>query len=110
MAAAPDTVRRAFMQSHAAEDVVLADIAAAAYVTSRALQYAFRRHRDTTPLTHPRRVRPDAAHRDLVAADPVTTTVTEIAARWGFGHSGRLAAFYREVYRAAPRTTLRLTD
>ncbi|MEV7178988.1 helix-turn-helix domain-containing protein [Kitasatospora sp. NPDC093679] len=108
--AAPDPVRRAvaFMESHAADDIVLADIAAAAFVTPRALQYAFRRHLDTTPLTHLRRVRLDAAHRDLLAADPVTATVTEIAARWGFAHLGRFAAFYREVYRAAPRTTLRL--
>ncbi|WP_078661119.1 helix-turn-helix transcriptional regulator [Streptomyces sp. NRRL B-24484] len=108
--AAPDTVRRAvaFMETHAAEDIVLADIAGAAFVTPRALQYAFRRHLDTTPLTHLRRVRLDGAHRDLLAADPVTSTVTEIAARWGFAHTGRFAASYREVYRAAPRTTLGL--
>ncbi|WP_317634093.1 helix-turn-helix domain-containing protein [Kitasatospora sp. DSM 101779] len=109
-AAAPDTVRLAvaFMETHAADHIVLADLAAAAFVTPRALQYAFRRHLDTTPLTHLRRVRLDGAHRDLLAADPVTSTVSEIAARWGFGHIGRFAALYREMYRSAPRTTLRL--
>ncbi|MEV6206187.1 helix-turn-helix transcriptional regulator [Kitasatospora sp. NPDC051914] len=104
----PATLRLAvaFIESHAGEDIVLADISAAAFVTPRALQYAFRRHLDTTPLAHLRRVRLDAAHRDLLAADPATATVTEIAARWGFGHPGRFAASYREAYRTAPHSTL----
>ncbi|WP_220140141.1 ANTAR domain-containing protein [Kitasatospora acidiphila] len=45
------TVRRAaaFINDHAHRDITLADIAAVAYVTPRALQYAFRNHLDTTP-------------------------------------------------------------
>ncbi|MFG2819644.1 helix-turn-helix domain-containing protein [Kitasatospora sp. NPDC048365] len=67
-----------------------------------------RRHLDTTPLAHLRRVRLDAAHRDLLAADPRTTTVTEIAVRWGFAHPGHFAAHYRDAYRTSPSTTLYL--
>ncbi|MEU3498782.1 hypothetical protein ABZ747_35515 [Kitasatospora cineracea] len=49
--ATPDTVRRAlaYVDAHADRDIALADIAAAAYVTPRAPQYAFRRHLGTTP-------------------------------------------------------------
>ncbi|MCG6494104.1 helix-turn-helix transcriptional regulator [Kitasatospora sp. A2-31] len=106
--ATPDTVRRAvaFIESHADQDITLARIAAAACVTPRALQYAFRRHLGTTPLGHLRRVRLDAAHRDLLAGDPGSTTVTEIAMRWGFAHPGHFAARYREVYRTSPSTAL----
>ncbi|MEH0474559.1 helix-turn-helix transcriptional regulator [Streptomyces sp. B21-097] len=105
----PDALRRAlaYIDDHADQPITVADIAAAAHVTVRALQYAFRRHLDSTPLAHLRRVRLAHAHRELQAADPHTeTTVTEVAARWGFFHPGRFAALYREVYRRTPRQTL----
>ncbi|MFJ8210403.1 helix-turn-helix transcriptional regulator [Streptomyces sp. NPDC096033] len=96
----------AFIEANAHHDIDLAHVAAAPFVTPRAVQHAFRRHLDTTPLAYLRRVRLDCAHRDLLAADPATTTVTEIAARWGFTHPGHFAAHYRDAYRAAPSTTL----
>ncbi|MGD6741192.1 helix-turn-helix domain-containing protein [Streptomyces sp. BH106] len=105
----PATVRRAmsFIEANAHRDIGLAAIAAAAHVTPRALQYAFRRHRDTTPLAHLRAVRLANAHRDLLAADPNTTTVTAVAARWGFLHPGRFTSQYRATYGHGPTTTLR---
>ncbi|MFF8861201.1 helix-turn-helix transcriptional regulator [Streptomyces sp. NPDC015139] len=105
----PVMLRRAlaFIDDHADQPVTVADIAAAAHVTVRALQYAFRRHLDTTPLAHLRRVRLTHAHRDLVAADRGGgTTVTEVAARWGFHHPGRFAGLYRDTYRRSPHETL----
>ncbi|GAA4880596.1 helix-turn-helix transcriptional regulator [Kitasatospora terrestris] len=105
-----ETVRRAvaFIESNADRDIALADIAGAAYVTPRAVQYAFRRHLGTTPLAHLRRVRLAAAHRDLLAADPATATVTGIAMRWGFAHAGSFAAHYRAAYGMPPSAALRL--
>ncbi|MFF3070415.1 helix-turn-helix transcriptional regulator [Kitasatospora sp. NPDC057936] len=104
------TLRKAiaYIETNAEREITLADIAAAAFVTPRALQYAFRRHLDTTPLAYLRRVRLDAAHRDLLAADPGTTTVTEVAMRWGFAHPGHFAGLYRDAYRRPPSDTLRL--
>jgi AraC-like DNA-binding protein len=106
--ATPDTVRRAtaFIDAHAHQDITLADIAAAAHVTPRALQYAFRRHLDTTPLGYLRDARLVRAHRDLLDADPTTTTVTQIAAHWGFLHAGRFAARYQELFHTPPNATL----
>ncbi|RSS40125.1 AraC family transcriptional regulator [Streptomyces sp. WAC07061] len=108
----PATVRRAvaFIEANADRDITVADIAQAAFVTPRAVQYAFRRHLDTTPLAHLRRVRLDCAHRDLLAADPATATVTEIAARWGFTHPGHFSAYYRDAYRTTPSNTLGLSS
>ncbi|WP_030245160.1 helix-turn-helix transcriptional regulator [Streptomyces sp. NRRL S-350] len=108
--ATPVTLRKAigFIETNAERDISLADIAAAAFVTPRALQYAFRRHLDTTPLAYLRRVRLDAAHRALLAADPSTTTVTEIAMRWGFAHPGHFAGLYRDAYARTPGEALRL--
>ncbi|MEW2514414.1 helix-turn-helix transcriptional regulator [Streptomyces sp. NPDC046870] len=105
----PAVLRRAlaYIDDHADQPVTVADIAAAAHVTVRALQYAFRRHLDTTPLAQLRRVRLSHAHHELMAADPGSgVTVTEIAARWGFHHPGRFASLYRGTYRRAPHETL----
>ncbi|GAA3541842.1 hypothetical protein GCM10022295_24850 [Streptomyces osmaniensis] len=105
----PAALRRALthIEDHADQPVTVAEIAEAAHVTVRALQYAFRRHLDTTPLAHLRRVRLSHAHQALLTADPGEgVTVTEIAARWGFHHPGRFAALYRECYGHAPHRTL----
>ncbi|MFJ5833551.1 helix-turn-helix domain-containing protein [Streptomyces sp. NPDC093089] len=104
--ATPDTVRRAvaFIEDDADQDIGLAHIAAAC-VTPRAVQYAFRGHLDTTPLPYLRQVRLEYAHQDLLAADPNATTVTAIAVRWGFGH--HFAQHHRASYQVAPSTTLR---
>ena len=105
----PRTLRRAiaFIDDNAHEEITVADIAAAANVTTRALQHAFRRHRATTPMAYVRLVRLRQAHRDLLAADPTTrVTVTDVAARWGFFHPGRFARYYREVYGCSPYQTL----
>ncbi|GAA0316452.1 hypothetical protein GCM10010302_64440 [Streptomyces polychromogenes] len=105
-----DTLRRAvaFIDDNADRDIGLADIAGSVPVTPRALQYAFARHAGTTPLAYLRRVRLAQVHAELQAADPAgPVTVTEVAARWGFGHAGRFAAAYRAAYGASPSQTLR---
>ena len=105
----PATVRRAvaFMESRIREDIAVADVAAAAYVTVRALQLAFRRHLDTTPMEYLRRMRLCGAHEELLASTADGgATVGSIAAAWGFGHPGRFAAWYRQLYGQAPGTTL----
>jgi len=86
----------------------LPDLAAAAGVTPRALQLAFRRYLETTPSTYLRRVRLDRAHRELaLGAGEAGTTVTAVAMSWGFYHQGRFAAAYRRRFGEAPRDTLR---
>ncbi|GAA0635474.1 hypothetical protein GCM10010174_66410 [Kutzneria viridogrisea] len=105
----PATLRRAmaFIDDYAHCEISVADIAAAVHVTIRTLQYAFRRHRGTTPMGYLRQVRLHHAHRELLAADPTTgVTVTEIAARWGFFHPGRFAHYHRHAYGHPPSRTL----
>lgn len=104
----PATLSRAiaFIDEHAHDDIALADIAAAAGVTIRAVQLAFRRHLDTTPSRYLRRVRLDHAHSQLVSGDPERDTVTAVAYRWGFASSSRFAAYYRTAYGVSPSSTL----
>ncbi|MFC8525954.1 helix-turn-helix domain-containing protein [Nocardia sp. NPDC057227] len=108
--ARPDTVRRAvaYLETHLREDIALADVAAAAFVTPRALQLAFRKHLDTTPLQYLQQLRLHAVHEQLVAAGPGSgRTVAAIARQWGFAHAGRFALAYRRHYGRSPSDTLR---
>lgn len=105
----PVLLRRAveFIESNAASDIALADIADAVHVSSRAVQYMFRRHLDTTPLQYLRNLRLEHAHADLKAGSQMHDTVTAIATRWGFAHTGRFAVLYRQTYGRSPHETLR---
>lgn len=102
----PRTVRRAiaFIEDNAAKDITVADIAHAARVSIRAVQLAFRRHLDMTPMAYVRRVRLSHADADLRAANG---TVTTIAARWGYARPSVFAAQYRAAYGVSPSQTLR---
>jgi AraC-like DNA-binding protein len=108
--ATPTTLTRAidFIQANANLDISVVDIARASHVTIRAVQLAFRRHLNTTPMTYLRRVRLQSAHEQLRAAHPSDgTTITDIAARWGFADPSRFAALYRRTYGRLPSDTLR---
>ncbi|WP_338702140.1 helix-turn-helix transcriptional regulator [Streptomyces sp. Q6] len=84
-----------------------AELAAEARVGVRWLQEAFGRYVGLPPMAYLRAVRLERAHADLAAADPYTTTVADIAHRWGFGHLGRFADQYRTKYGRVPSVTLR---
>jgi AraC-like DNA-binding protein len=107
--ALPETLKDAvsFIHRRAGADVSINDVAAAVHLTPRAVQYLFRRQLGTTPTEYIRRVRLSRAHQELLSGTPSTTTVTEIAQRWGFAHTGRFAVLYRQTYGQSPHTTLR---
>ncbi|WP_262286654.1 helix-turn-helix domain-containing protein [Micromonospora sp. MA102] len=94
------------MEEHAEQDISPADVAAAAAVSVRALQLAFRRHPDSTPMAQLRRIRLERAHHELRQADPRRETVSRIASRWGFPSHSRFTAHYRAVFGVPPSRTL----
>lgn len=103
--AAPIAVRRAlaFIDENAHRPITIDDVAAAAFISTRGLQYAFRRALDATPAEYLRRARLAGAHRELV--DGVSDSIAVIARRWGFSHPSRFAAAYRGEYGQAPSAT-----
>ncbi len=84
------------------------DIADAAGVGVRALQAAFRAQIGESPVAYVRRARLERARALLIEADRADgDTVTDVALRSGFAHTGRFAADYRARYGEAPSATLR---
>lgn len=98
-----------FIDEHASLPVTVADIAAAARLSGADLDAAFRTHSPhaDSARAHLRRVRLDAARRDLISGDPLTTTLTDVARRWGFASTTSFARHYRRAYGAWPRRALR---
>lgn len=107
----PESLKDAvsFIHRNATRELGINDVAAAVHLTPRAVQYLFRRRLGTTPSEYMRGVRLSGAHQDLIGGSTSSTTVTEIAQRWGFAHSGRFAVLYRQTYGQSPHTTLRQT-
>ena len=106
----PASVRRAaaYIDEQAGQPVTVADIAAAADVTPRALRYAFRRSYDITPAQYQRQVRLERAHLELLSADPGDgVTVASIARKWGWASPSGFTAAYRQRFRAEPGQALR---
>jgi AraC-like DNA-binding protein len=106
---APASVRRAerFLEENAAKVVGLTDVARAAGVSARALQLAFQRFRDTTPMAQLRALRLERARRALLEAGRDGGSVTSVAAAQGFGSLSRFEANYKARFGEPPSETLR---
>jgi AraC-like DNA-binding protein len=103
-------IRRALeilASEHAAENSVT-DIALKLNISVRSLELGFRHELDCTPRDYIRTVRLEKAHKELRGARHGDgSTVTNIAMRWGFNHTGRFAALYRRVYGVSPSREIR---
>jgi AraC-like DNA-binding protein len=100
-------VRKAikYLESHD-EPVTALELAVAAGVSQRTMEYAFREKLEMTPAAYLRIYRLNAAHRELLAADPKVSTVTSIALKWGFSHPGRFSVIHRKMFNETPSEAL----
>lgn len=74
-------------------------------VGERTLQYAFRERFGLTPAAFLKARKLTAVRRRLMQTPP-DETVADVAARFGFWHSGQFAADYRRAFGEAPSITL----
>jgi transcriptional regulator GlxA family with amidase domain len=75
-------------------------------VSARTLCNAFVRFRGCTAKQFLQSVRLTRVRKELVDAQ-ASVSVTTVARKWGFKHTGRLAGVYRKVFGEAPSDTLR---
>jgi AraC-like DNA-binding protein len=96
-----------YIEQNADQPLTVSDIAMRCHIGARALQIAFKRHLEMSPMAYLRQVRLRRIHADLQTSDPGSVTVSSVAHQWGFTHLGRLAADYRAAYGRFPAETLR---
>lgn len=96
-----------YVHAHAHAPITVSDIADAAGLSVRALQETFQRNIGRTPMAYLLEVRLEQVRTELLRADPATTTVQQVARRWGFSHLGRFSGTYAAAYGEYPKHTLR---
>ena len=94
------------LRDHVCEPVTMAELSRLAGASERTLRAAFRDVIGLSPKQYAIAQRLQAAHAALCAADPTTTTVTDIATTYGFYELGRFAGRYRSAFGEVPSRTL----
>jgi AraC family ethanolamine operon transcriptional activator len=97
----------AFLRDNIGEPITVAELSRMAGVSERTLRAAFRDVLGLSPKQYAIGERLRAAREALCAADPDTTTVTDIAMAYGFFELGRFAGRYRHAFGEVPSRTLR---
>ena len=99
---------RAFVEGRMDADTLptVVDICTELGVSERTLQYACHDYIGLSPTVYLRTHRLNNVRAVLAASDPQTTTITEVAMRFGFWHLGRFAGDYRKMFGVTPSETL----
>jgi AraC family ethanolamine operon transcriptional activator len=95
-----------FIRDTLGQPVPLGDICAAVQASTRAVHASFQEVFGIPPKAYQKALRLSAVRSDLRRARP-GTTVSEVAARWGFFQFGYFAVDYRKMFGESPRDTLR---
>jgi len=98
---------KAFMRSHIAEPITVADLCRELGVSRRTLQYSFQEVLGINPVAFLRAMRLNGVRRDLKGAVRPGDSVQDIAARWGFWHLGHFVTDYKRMFGELPSETLR---
>jgi AraC-like DNA-binding protein len=96
----------AYISAHLQKPLTADSLARIAGVSTRAVQAAFRRHRNCTPSQFVRLRRLEAVHHELENPRP-GTDVSTVALNFGFFQQGDFARYYREQFGERPSETLR---
>jgi AraC family transcriptional regulator, ethanolamine operon transcriptional activator len=75
-------------------------------VSRRTLFYAFQEAFGVSPKAYYRVKRLNRVRSELKVSDPAATTVSQVALRWGFHHSGQFSLDYKRQYGERPSETL----
>lgn len=90
-----------FIEAHLARPIQLLDLARAAGLGRSQLNAMTQSAFGCSPMALLRRLRLQAAHRDLEGKPD--QNLTQLALRYGFEHQGRFSQYYREAFGAVPR-------
>ncbi len=103
--ALPASVRRAldYIDAHAHEDILLADVADAACVSLSSLLRVFKARLGESPGVVLRRVRLDKAREELRRGD--FASIREIARRWQFENASKFSQAYMRRFGELPSAT-----
>ncbi len=89
------------------DPLYVSDLCRVAGVSERTLQYAFQEIMKTTPMAFLKLLKLHRVRDDLRAAKRSSSTVTDLALKWGFWHFGDFSQAYKKCFNELPSETLR---
>lgn len=95
-----------FLARNCGRPIYLAEICAAVGASERTLRVCCEEHLGMGPIRYLWLRRMHLARHALSLADPATTTVTQVATRFGFWELGRFAVSYRRLFGEPPSAAL----
>jgi len=96
-----------FLESNYYKPVHVIDLCGALDLRPRSFYYAFQEFYGMSPMRYLKMLRYAKTRRQLINADPSSTTVTDIASYWHFWHYGRFSVEYKSIFGESPSQTLR---
>jgi AraC family transcriptional regulator, ethanolamine operon transcriptional activator len=95
-----------YMLAHLEKPITLKDLCQVINTSKSPLNRGFQEIFGLSPLNYLKILRLQAARQRLKTSSPETTTVTQIAHRFGFWHLGRFSRYYQEMFGELPSETL----
>jgi AraC-like DNA-binding protein len=95
-----------FLDANYARPIYLAEVCAATGASERTLRACCEDYFGMGPIRYLWLRRMNLARQALMLADPVQTTVTEIATAYGFWELGRFSVSYRSLFGESPSVSL----
>jgi len=77
------------------------------YISEKTLQNSFKSLFGFTPNHFLRQLKLNLVHNELTKSDPVQSTISKIALKWGFMHMGRFSSYYTALFGENPSQTLK---
>lgn len=96
-----------FLRSHLSEPIFVSDLCSVTDASERTVRSAFLNVVGVSPNAYLKTIRLNRVRTQLEQSSPEWTTVTSVAARWGFVHLARFAQDYRRFFGELPSETLR---
>jgi AraC-like DNA-binding protein len=107
----PQYIRKAeeFMREKASETITLQDVANHVGISLKTLHNGFQKYRNNSPKNFLKNLRLDLVNQDLTTArlEKSTTTVTDVALKWGFLHLSHFSESYYAKFGEHPSETLK---
>jgi AraC-like DNA-binding protein len=96
-----------FIRENAVKPITIDDLVSVTGVSARSLYAGFHKSHNMSPMMYLKSIRLQRVHEQLKKSDPGISTVTDIAASWGFVHFGNFAADYKKKFGEKPSETFR---
>jgi AraC family ethanolamine operon transcriptional activator len=96
-----------YAEENIENQLYISDLCRVANVSERTLQYIFRDIMGMTPMAYLKLLKLHRVRDDLRAGTRESTTVSNLAMKWGFWHFGDFSQTYKKCFHESPSTTLK---